>query len=109
MTCGCSRERCRMDPDDHRHGTNNGYRNLYCGCEPCRAANARYCYAKKRERKARTIPDHAHGVNGYGNWCCRCNRCTAAWAVDALARYHRRMDGKTDVEMGLCPGPSRRD
>ena len=31
-----------MLPDDPRHGTNNGYNNLGCRCQPCRDAhNAR--------------------------------------------------------------------
>jgi hypothetical protein len=28
-----------LAPDDPRHGTDNGYKNLYCRCERCRAAN----------------------------------------------------------------------
>ena len=106
--CGCSRKRCRIGPDDPRHGTHNGYGNYGCGCESCRAANARYCYEAKRRRVARGIPDHVHGtVNGYGGWACRCDPCTAAWARNANDRYHRRRAGVTDVAKGLCSPPHR--
>ena len=105
--CGCSRERCRIGPDDPRHGTHNGYGNYGCGCDPCREANARYCYEAKRRRVARgTMPVHLHGTSGgYGNWKCRCEACTAAWAADSRIQYYRRTAGLTDVAKGLCaPG-----
>jgi hypothetical protein len=31
-----------LAPGDPRHGTHNGYANLRCRCEACRAANAEF-------------------------------------------------------------------
>lgn len=31
-----------LSPDDPRHGTQNGYGNLKCRCEPCKKANTNY-------------------------------------------------------------------
>jgi hypothetical protein len=35
-------EAFQNDPDDPRHGTNNGYTNLGCGCDKCREAHNAY-------------------------------------------------------------------
>jgi len=43
-----TRRRLMLLPDSPHHGTRNGYANLGCRCEPCRAANTKYL----RERKA---------------------------------------------------------
>lgn len=107
--CGCDRHGCRIGPGDPRHGTANGYTNLDCGCEPCRAANAAEQRKFKRRRVTRTLPDDLHGTdNAYTNWGCRCARCRAGHAAVANARYHRRKDGLTDCAMGLAPKPTRR-
>ena len=37
--CLCGGGACRLDADDARHGTINGYRNLRCRCGECREAN----------------------------------------------------------------------
>lgn len=80
-----------MDADDPRHGTDNGYNNLRCSCDRCRAAHAQVCARYKRLRIARGCPEKLHGTaGGYGNYGCRCTPCTDAWARDILDRYHRR-------------------
>lgn len=38
------------DPTDPRHGTNNGYTNLGCRCDPCKDASSLYGSAKKRAK-----------------------------------------------------------
>jgi hypothetical protein len=39
-----------LEPDDPRHGTLNGYTNLGCRCEKCRAARAEYMRLYWRSR-----------------------------------------------------------
>jgi hypothetical protein len=45
MSCNCEGQKCKMTLDDRRHGTNNGYQNLFCRCELCRSAHAEYYYS----------------------------------------------------------------
>jgi hypothetical protein len=76
--------RARMHPDDGdpRHGTLNGYTNLYCRCAACRAAWAKY-YDETRENRSGRLwkSDVEHGTaSAYSNWRCRCRACTTAWA-----------------------------
>ena len=79
------------DPGDPRHGTLNGYTNLACRCDRCRAANTRYCAEIRLRRRARGCPDHLHGSpNGYGNYGCRCGDCTVAWRADSRDYARRR-------------------
>lgn len=40
--CQCHGTKCRLDADDPRHGTVNGYSNLGCRCPPCNDANSDY-------------------------------------------------------------------
>lgn len=105
--CACTGDRCRMEPDDPRHGTDNGYSNLHCRCQSCRTANA----IKQRDDRARRatvkVPDHVHGTpNGYGNWRCRCDECRRAWRLDTQVQRHRAKNNLTDVARGICPGPT---
>lgn len=68
-----------LAPDDPRHGTINGYGNLACRCDACKAANAAYQRKLRLERHGRPIPDHVHGTeNGYARWYCKCDACRAA-------------------------------
>ncbi len=98
-----------MDPDDHRHGTVNGYTNLDCGCESCRTANAVHMREQRKRREERGCPDDQHGTaNGYGNWLCRCDKCTTAWAENMWVQRDRRRLKQTDVALGLCPSPIQR-
>ena len=39
--CDCEGASCVLTAHDLRHGTINGYTNLKCRCDDCRAANAR--------------------------------------------------------------------
>lgn len=79
----CTRPTCRMSGDDPRHGTDNGYMNLGCGCLECRAANTEWLREAKQRRISRSTPDHVHGTaNGYGNYACRCDDCRTAWAAN---------------------------
>ena len=67
-----------MSPDDPRHGTRNGYTNLTCRCDRCRAAWADYVYGIRRRRAAfEDVPEHGT-LNGYVNYRCRCDDCRAA-------------------------------
>ena len=101
--CECPGQGCRLSAEDHRHGTDNGYRNLNCRCRACRDANAASVRRARESRAARKVPDHVHGTsNGYGNWRCRCAPCRAAWARDAAVQKARRKAGETDVALGLA-------
>ena len=91
--CGCQRERCRLEPEDHRHGTVNGYSNLGCGCPPCRAAHSVICRERRIARSSGPIPDRVHGTpGGYGNYRCTCVECRRAWSKDTGDRSKRRRE-----------------
>ena len=67
-------------PEDPRHGTMNGYSNLSCRCDSCKATAKEFnAMAKvKRFTKPKTGEEHWHGTyNGYHNYNCRCGPCTA--------------------------------
>jgi hypothetical protein len=107
--CMCAGSACTLTPDDHRHGSTNGYTNCACRCEPCRAAHAVECRSRQAERVARGVPAHLHGTSGgYGNWGCRCDLCRKAWSADDRERRRRRRRGQTDVALGVAPTPRRR-
>ena len=42
-----------LPADDHRHGTDNGYSNYECRCEPCVKAHADYRAAAKQRAAER--------------------------------------------------------
>lgn len=107
--CPCHGQFCRLCVHDPRHGTYNGYNNLWCRCDFCAGANAEYHYARVQERKARPTPTHVHGTpNGYHAWGCRCDPCRLANNADSLQQRHRREAGLTDVALGLMSKPRRR-
>lgn len=108
--CPCEGLDCRLCARDPRHGTPNGYTNLRCHCEPCRAANAAYMYDLKLRRIARNdMPERLHGTpDGYGNWGCRCIPCTKAHSKDVLDRAQRAKVGLTDCGQGVHPKPKYR-
>ena len=67
-------------PEDPRHGTFNGYSNLLCRCDSCKAAAKEVNAIAKVERftRPKTGKEHWHGTyNGYHNYNCRCGPCTA--------------------------------
>lgn len=66
------------DPNDPRHGTQNGYGNLACRCPRCRAANVE-TMRLARECRASQIPADRHGrQTTYFNYSCRCSFCKEA-------------------------------
>lgn len=78
---------------DPRHGT-NGYTNLGCRCEVCRAANTANNLRTREDRKRRLEQDPSirpHGVETtYLNYGCRCVPCTdAKRAADARRAKER--------------------
>lgn len=88
--------RGKMLPGDPRHGTANGYSNLGCRCDKCRAAGTSGQRAWRAERARRGLPegDPRHGkATTYANWDCRCQACTKAWAEYRRARRSRRAAG----------------
>jgi hypothetical protein len=108
----CYHHRVLNGPDDHRHGTINGYSNHKCRCDLCKAAWREYCFAKRQMRfsrgakNPRTIP---HGTTGgYGNWHCRCEDCTAAWAKDGRERIARKRQQQFNSSIDLINALSRR-
>ena len=81
-----------LDDDDPRHGSVNGYNNLKCRCDECRAANAAYRLDWLRRRGHNPIDDDdpRHGtIGGYTNYSCRCDKCRAANNAQQ-ANYMRR-------------------
>lgn len=76
---------------DPRHGS-NGYTNLGCKCDICRAANVQNT-KRGRERRRKTIDpnDPRHGdENFYFNYRCSCDLCKAAHAAAARERRAAR-------------------
>jgi hypothetical protein len=80
-------ERFRADLTDPRHGTQNGYTNLRCRCQPCRDVHAE-TVRRARARRASDIPADIHGkASTYQNYACRCRPCTDASTAEK--RRHR--------------------
>lgn len=71
-----------LGPDDPRHGTENGYKNLKCRCAACKKAwAAAFQTAQRRRQFTLAVDDPRHGrASTYGNYKCRCTPCTDAWA-----------------------------
>lgn len=76
-----------MQPDDPRHGTNNGY-SSGCRCVECRKGHTSYMkefymrperVAARERTKAEGLPDgdHRHGSRHGYNLGCRCPQCSA--------------------------------
>lgn len=77
------------------HGSENGYRNVGCRCQPCRDAHARYQREKVAKRMAERIeidgrlvhPRAEHGrPTSYYNYRCQCRDCTDAAAEQVRNR-----------------------
>lgn len=77
---------------DHRHGMMNGYTNLGCRCDRCRATWAKYVSQRRATRASRIDPsDPRHGTESfYFNHSCRYLRCRTARTAGELARSRRR-------------------
>jgi hypothetical protein len=84
-------ERFRNNPDDPRHGTENGYSNLKCKCEPCKQAWREAVAEDRKTRATKPVPDHVHGTeNGYRNYGCKCDKCKTEWSRVSNRRRKRR-------------------
>lgn len=81
---------------DPRHGTANGYLNLYCRCDECRAANTRKVRRDRADRTRRLEANYASLTHGndstYQNWGCRCRPCTDAHNAAQRRRWAQRRD-----------------
>lgn len=55
-----------LTPADPRHGTINGYNNLYCRCQPCRDANnaRQYDYMERHPDQRRKTRDRRRKQEG---------------------------------------------
>jgi len=87
-----------LAPDDPRHGTNNGYVNHGCRCEPCHEANKAYQRSRNhlknewrwRTGRSKPLEEHlaeieaAHGTESRYQRC-DCPECRQA-AADARRR-----------------------
>jgi hypothetical protein len=83
--------------DDPRHGTYNGYSNLGCRCDDCKAANvAKMMENRERRQKSIDPSDPRHGTaTFYFNYGCRCDDCKTANTEYAAKRRaeKRNMNG----------------
>ena len=82
-----------LDIDDPRHGSLNGYTNLRCRCDECRAANTAYQlgWSRRMGYKPLAVDAPQHGtLGGYTNYSCRCDECRAAnnaQQIDYMRRH----------------------
>jgi hypothetical protein len=95
-----------LAPDDPRHGTLNGYANLGCRCDQCRAANTDYCRAyQHRAGRHKPYAEWLASVEGchvphgtetrYTQGGCRCEDCKRAAST---ARNRRRYETPEKAE-----------
>ncbi len=99
-----------LAPDDPRHGTSNGYKNLHCRCDRCRAAWAAYTAELRAERIefGLAADDPRHGkATTYGNWGCRCRPCRDAWAAARRGLLRRRALERLTGRQALAGAPDR--
>jgi hypothetical protein len=67
----------KLERNDPRHGTVNGYCNLGCRCQRCRVVWTAYCLDRRRRRDPAQAPTHGK-ESTYLNWNCRCQPCRDA-------------------------------
>ncbi len=78
----------RCDPDCPRKESGTCYSHHGCRCEVCKAANARRCDKRRKQRDPSKLKPEQHGKkSSYSNWNCRCEECTAAWNKYQHDRY----------------------
>lgn len=83
-----SDETKRCDPDCPRKESGTCYSHHGCRCEICKAANARRCDRRRKQRDPSLLPPDKHGKKStYANWNCRCTECTKAWSEYQNTRY----------------------
>ena len=78
----------KLQDNDVRHGTKNGYDNCGCRCSACRTASS----AAKKVIRAKValigLPDgdSRHGTyNGYSHYGCRCESCTQIASISTIS------------------------
>lgn len=83
-----------LAPDDPRHGTSNGYGNLGCRCEECRAAHAanHAAYIKRQRAAGRVVGRHGSSV-AYDTGC-RCDMCRLAHNARSVEKKQRARERK---------------
>lgn len=75
--------------DDSRHGTVNGYGNLGCRCDACRAAHAAAHseYIRRKRAEGRVVGSHGSSV-AYDTGC-RCDVCRQAHNARSVVKKRR--------------------
>ena len=79
----------QLTDDDPRHGTSNGYGNLGCRCDRCKAAHAaaHAKYMKARRDAGQVIGSHGSSV-AYDTGC-RCDKCRLAHNARSVEKKRR--------------------
>ncbi|KWX25625.1 hypothetical protein AFM11_05190 [Mycolicibacterium wolinskyi] len=90
MAGGEGKRRATLPPDDPRHGTTNGYGNLYCRCDRCREANrlSHSAYMKRLRDDGRIVGKHGTDL-AYDSGC-RCDTCREAHNTKSREYKRRR-------------------
>lgn len=84
-----------MAEDDPRHGTPNGYGNLGCRCDACRAAHAaNHAAYMKRKRDAGEVVG-THGSSVAYDTGCRCDTCRLAHNERSVEKKRRIRERKS--------------
>ena len=93
------------------HGTQNGYANRKCRCDPCREAHNAHVRKYSRKKRASKVGPLVHGtLHGYQGWACRCEPCKEASArqvksLYVLRKQHPRPEVGSPCE--CCGKPQR--
>lgn len=84
-----SRPTTPLSDDDPRHGTTNGYGNLGCRCDACRAAHAVHHarYMKRKREAGEVVGNHGSSV-AYDSGC-RCDTCRLAHNKRSVEKKRR--------------------
>ncbi|WP_141658660.1 hypothetical protein [Carbonactinospora thermoautotrophica] len=91
-------DRPPLPPDDPRHGTTNGYGNLGCRCDRCRAANREQHreYLRRVREQGRVLG--RHGTRTAYDSGCRCEECREAH--NRRSREYKRKRRRSSPEEG---------
>jgi hypothetical protein len=84
------RERKPLAEDDPRHGTANGYKNLWCRCAPCSAAAREDRRRQQVEGLKGRRKVAEHGTESLYTRGCRCDSCREAATVAKRAYRERK-------------------